>query len=403
MESRAKFLLFSILFFAIIGVGVWILSSEEEEGTGLFIPKVEDDAGSQMSSTTDPTLEEIPDMDNLNEPLPELGDGVTPKMILERYVEWAQYPPYSRPLSEGNYDLIHPFQVPLASIPMIDTLGSKEPNGYRCLFQPENTIIVGGADAHITLECRDKSMATTKLRVDSIQAFKEFEGKKTGVLSPDYNDDGRDGDKVRGDGVFTLRWKPRREDWGSINFIAKITYGEEGKKGEMQTTIFSSPNKPLEFTGVFNDRIDNGSLKVSAVVQVFKKGKYHLEANLKDEENGDWIGYSTFDGDLNQGNQEVPFIFFGKLLRDKNLDGPYIMTTLRGYRVNLPIDPDWLTQGEEGMKKIMAAKTTEPDKEYVIPYKDEHKTRKFKVEEFSKDAWNSEDKLNRIKMLSNLK
>ena len=78
------------------------------------------------------------------------------------------------------------------------------------------------------------------------------------------------------------------------------------------------------------------------------------------------------------------------------------MTNVRGYRVNLPIDPKWYDEGEEGLKKIQAAKTTEPDKELIIPFKEEYKTKVYQASAFSKKAWESDDKNKRIQELQQL-
>ena len=78
------------------------------------------------------------------------------------------------------------------------------------------------------------------------------------------------------------------------------------------------------------------------------------------------------------------------------------MTNVRGYRVNLPVDPKWFDEGEEGLKKIQAAKTTEPDKELIVPYTDEYKTKTYTSASFSKNVWESEDKNKRIQELQQL-
>jgi hypothetical protein len=237
--------------------------------------------------------------------------------------------------------------------------------------------------------------------VNSHQVFREFDGKRFGVSSADVGDNGENGDAVAGDNIYTFQWRPMKADWGDMTIEADITYGP-GKRTKVTAAFFSSPNLPARFTGVFNERIDEGSLKVSAVLEVFKAGTYHLEANMKDKKNGEYIAYAIFDNKLKTGTQEVEFIFFGKILRDKGLDGPYIITNFRGHRVNLPIDPEWFGQGAEGLKKIQAARTTEPDKEIVMPYKEEFETRFFDVTNFSKDAWASQEKLDRMQQLQNL-
>lgn len=331
-----------------------------------------------------------------------VDDGATPEYLLEKYLEWAEYPPFSRPMSILNHDLAFPFIIETSPDYLVD-LKTNEPTGYVCLFQPKTWSVVGPKEMmYVTLECRDKDRNRVKISIDSHQVFKEWEGQQFGVVSASVNDNGTDGDQTRGDNVYTFSWKPQKADWGQMSLIAEITYGPESLKTKLTASFFSSPTVPAEFNGVFSDSIQEGSLVVRAVVNAYRKGKYHLEANLKDEKNGEYIAYATFDGDLVAGSNEVEFVFFGKILRDKDLDGPYIATSFRGHRVNLPIDPEWFNQGAEGLRKIQAAKTTEPDRELVVPYKEEYKTKFYKVESFSKATWDSADKQARIRQLKSL-
>lgn len=301
-----------------------------------------------------------------------------------------------------NHDLAFPFIIENSPDYQLDEK-TKDANGYVCLFQPKTWAVVGNKDVmYVTLECRDKARNKVKISIDSHQVFREWEGQRYGTVSADVNDNGSDGDQVRGDNVYTFSWKPTKADWGQMSLVANITYGPESLKTTVTASFFSSPTSSAEFSGVFSDTLQDGSLIVRAVVNVFRKGKYHLEANLKDEKNGEYIAYAIYDGDLKSGSNEVEFIFFGKILRDKDLDGPYLATSFRGHRVNLPIDPEWYNQGEEGLRKLQAAKTTEPDRELAYPYKDEYKTKFYKVESFSTAAWDSQDKQERIRQLKSL-
>ncbi len=367
-------------------------AKKAEEEKQKMLSSTQDPSRSQNSNSTGGSSEE--------EGIPE--DGVTPALVLENYKEWAQYPPYSRPMSLLNYDLAFPFLVENSPEYLTDPI-SKEPNGYVCLFQPKTWAVIGPKDSiYITLECRDKDRNRAKISIDSHQMYREWEGKRIGTVSADVGDNGTDGDQTRGDNVYTFAWKPSKSDWGQMSLEAEITYGPQNTKTKLKTTFFSSPNIPAEFPGIFTESIQDGSLSVKAVVQVYRKGRYHLEANLKDEKNGEYISYATFDGELKAGANDVEFIFFGKILRDKDLDGPYQVTAFRGHRVNLPIDPEWFSQGDEGLRKIQAAKTTEPDRELVYPFKEEYKTKSYKVESFSKAAWDSQEKQDRIRLLSSI-
>ncbi len=332
------------------------------------------------------------------------GKGVTPEFLLEQFKEWAQYPPYSRPMSNLNADLVEPFFVQESPIVMFDSPTSKEPNGYRCYLQPKNYAVIGlNSTMYITMECRDNvANSATPVKVQDARMFRDFDGQRFSAVKPDFNDDGRDGDETAKDNIITFNWRPMKNDWGDMTLEADIVYGKEGKKAKVTSTFFSSPHKPAEFTGTFRENLNDGSLSIYATIQVLKAGNYHLEANLKEAAEGNYLAYATFDGELKTGTQEVEFVFFGKIFRDKGFEGPYLVTDVRGHRVNLPIDPAWNDQGEEGLKKIQAAKTTEPDKELVIPFKDEYKTKPYTLSQFSKKPWESADKNNRIKELEQL-
>lgn len=404
-ENAKKYVLFGIIGIIAIALAIWIFSPGSDS-SGTSNRETEEEKAKRMSRTGDPTSGAPMDsrFDEEGNPIDGsmITDGASPNIVLKHYKEWAQYPPYSRPMSILNHDLAFPFIVESSPDYLFDKVGDKEPNGYVCLFQPRSWAVIGPDDKMIvTLECRDEKRNRVKVSVDSHQVFREFEGKKFGVASADVGDNGENGDEVAGDNIWTFQWRPMKADWGDMSLEADITYGP-GKKTKLTAAFFSSPNLPAKFTGVFNERVDEGSLKVRAGLEVYKKGRYLLEANLKDKKNGEYIAYAVFDDTLNSGTHDVEFVFFGKILRDKGLDGPYIITDFRGHRVNLPVDPAWFTQGAEGLKKIQAAKTTEPDKEIVLPYKDEFETRFFDVTNFSKEAWASPEKEAKIRQLEAL-
>lgn len=359
-----------------------------------------------MSETSDPTRRDSTLEDGTrvsgDGSVDGSGDGVSPVFLLEQYKEWSQYPPNSRPLSNYNYDLTQPFFVQESPIVMVDTPTSKEGNNYKCHLQPKSWAVIGpGSEMIIRLECRDANNKPTPIKIDDVRVFREFDGQRVSTVKADYNDDGRDGDETAKDNIITFNWRPMKQDWGQMMLEADIQYGG-GKKATVTSSFFSSPGKPAEVGNIFRDTIFEGSLVVHATINVYTPGNYVIEANLKEANDGNFIGYSMFNGYLKSGTQEVELLFFGKVLYDKGYDGPYLVTDVRGHRVNLAIDPSWHEQGEEGLKKMLAAKTTEPDKELIIPYRDEFKTKTYKTSQFSKSPFNSADKENRIKELEAL-
>lgn len=54
------------------------------------------------------------------------------------------------------------------------------------------------------------------------------------------------------------------------------------------------------------------------------------------------------------------------------------------------------------MKIIQSAKTTEPDKEIIPIFKEEHKTKEYSLDEFSDKEWQSPEKDRRIQELKSI-
>ncbi len=394
-----KKILFTIIGLILAGVAFFIMKpgGKKTSKSNNTMSKTSDPTNSSPQDISDGTASTSSESSNQDEKF-----GITPKFLLEQYNEWAQYPPQSRPISNLNEDIVYPFKLDIDALTMVDNVKDEKGNGYRCLLQPKTWAVIGpNSDMIIKLECRDASQTLAKFSILNATVFKEFEDQKTPTHSPDFNDDGRDGDETAKDGIYTFKWRPLKNDWGQMSLEANITYGTN-KKAKLTSSFFSSPNKPAEFTNNFREGIVNGSLVIYATLNVFKAGNYHLEANLKEAKEGNYLAFATFDGQLKQGTQEVEFLYYGKILRDKGYDGPYILTNARGYRVNLPIDPAWYDQGEEGLKKIQAAKTTEPDKEMVIPFTEEYKTKTLTSSQFTKKPWESDDKTKRIQELEQL-
>ncbi|MCB1160858.1 MAG: hypothetical protein KDK45_25370, partial [Leptospiraceae bacterium] len=282
---------------------------------------------------------------------------------------------------------------------------SKKPNGYRCHFQPKTWAIVGMEnDIVITLECRDSSNKAIPIRIDNhaMYHYKEWDGTKTQAHNADYTDNGTGADLMANDNIYTFTWRPMSNHWGQMFLEVDITYSPEDKKAHIVAAFFSSPRKPAEFTNYFREVIEDGSLVIYAGISVYTSGSYNIQANLKDV-NGNYIAYATEDVKLSTGSQEVRLLFYGKILRDAEARSPYTLTSLRGYRENLPFDPELFGDpSPKALKIIQSAKTTEPDKEIIPIFKEEHKTKEYSLDEFSDKEWQSPEKDRRIQELKSI-
>ena len=400
MENKNRNIIIGVVLAVLVLGALYFLDFGSSEPKKTSDKKT--DGSDTMSKTTDPTLDGkgsktgTPGFDDT-----VTDEGVTPAFLLKQYEEWAKYPPHSRPLRKENYDLTEPFVIPLDAVTMVDTPESKEPNGYRCHIQPKTWAVIGDDTMYITLECRNAKGETVAVKVNDhkMYLYKEWDGTKTNAPAADYNDDGKNGDASAADNIITFSWKPLKQFWGQMFLEAEVTYGKESKTAKLTAAFFSSPNKPAEFINSFREAVEDGSLVVYPTINASKAGNYLIEANLKDT-SGNFICYAMFEGALKQGSQEVRLLFFGRVLREKEFSGPYLLSNLRGYRKNLPFDPALFAENsEEALKKIQSAQTTEPDKELIYPYKEDYKTNAYEVSTFSTQVWESDEKNKRIEEL----
>ncbi|MBN2725353.1 MAG: hypothetical protein JXR95_14915 [Deltaproteobacteria bacterium] len=104
---------------------------------------------------------------------------------------------------------------------------------------------------------------------------------------------------------------------------------------------------PAEFTGNMRDEIVDGSLKLTAGLNVRKAGKYILTALLYDSDGKNPIAYSNIAVQLGEGETQAEFIFYGIVFRDLAIAGPYKITKLSGYLSGVsafgkgPLLKDW--------------------------------------------------------------
>ena len=175
-----------------------------------------------------------------------------------------------------------------------------------------------------------------------------------------------------------------------------------GKKHVQRAGWFSTPSKIAEFQGGVTDRVKDGNLSVSVPVFIRKKGYYEFDANIQ-ENQGDkrFVATSAWEGDLEPGRHVIEFRFFGKIIRDKNAEGPFLVRNIRGKRNNNPMSPSRLLKLHQAGQPLPDIKHTEPEWEYIKPGKD-HVTGGYRTNEFSNKEHQSADKEKRIKYLQDL-
>jgi len=168
------------------------------------------------------------------------------------------------------------------------------------------------------------------------------------------------------------------EHHGPIQILTEFEW-EPGASEEATLRLFTTPvgGVPAGFSGRDGDRVHQGSLVVDVGVDVLRAGFYRIDANLFSQA-GAPLAFASFKGELAAGPQQVPIEFFGLLLLDLGVPGPYEVRNLRGYLFRDGAHPDRLRMRD-------AAHT--------------HWTRSYPLAGFSDEEYASEHKTRMIELL----
>jgi hypothetical protein len=141
-----------------------------------------------------------------------------------------------------------------------------------------------------------------------------------------FHDDGADGDAVAGDGRWTVVF-PGDALGGplSTSYLVQVHArldGDDERKGAA-SFLYASPHAQL--TGGYRDALVDGSLVVGIEVDVAQAGRFHVEATLYGAGGTEKIAWAQAAQWLEPGTQWLDLSFFGLILRERGIDGPYVL------------------------------------------------------------------------------
>jgi len=169
-------------------------------------------------------------------------------------------------------------------------------------------------------------------------------------------------------GALSNTWSPASSGLPAGTYTIDVAFrGPSGAEYHAQLALAFTPKAdvPARFTGKLTDRVDKGSLVVAAALDVVDAGEYIIDANLFDAA-GKPIARANFRGELAKGSQTVDLVFYGKIIRDHGVPGPFVVLNLRGYRTR---------PGEQPNRADMAA------------HPDDYKTRAYALDVFTSEPW----------------
>jgi hypothetical protein len=196
------------------------------------------------------------------------------------------------------------------------------------------------------------------------------------VATVEFRDDGKGGDAEPNDRFFTVEYTPDPDKPNESRGAFRVIVTADTNDGDQlkATTGFTYSFPTAHLTGNYRDKIVEGSLQVEVEVEVDEPGTYRLEATLTSEQ-ANMLGHAEETVTLQPGRAWIPLTFYGLILRDHNVDGPYGLWSVVLSNVR-----------ENGLERSD-----------VVPAA--HTTRAYKVTEFSDVPYGDPDKLERAEQL----
>lgn len=234
------------------------------------------------------------------------------------------YPPGSQPITEGT----NPATQEKEQMP-IDPR-----DGITVVFGPRVSVVHPPDPMIIDLEVRNRLGA----RLPVANAVARFRADRTDPttgpwFTVPFVDDGSGADLSPGDSAYTATYLPPDDAKaaffkGGSHVYVEVTFecptaSASPGPHTFPTTLTYGREPNASLNGNYTDDVENGSLVVSAGVTAKQPGRYRVIASLYGGDGQQAIAFASQTAQLPVGDGTVPLLFFGKILYDRGIDGPY--------------------------------------------------------------------------------
>jgi hypothetical protein len=233
------------------------------------------------------------------------------------YRRRARYPGSSRPLDDGPDPLERDRKVSRITMP--------GPSGE----DPALTVYplaIGFEDPEPAVLYAYLADDGTRIRARAIHGT-IVTGDLQTVGGVEYRDDGAGGDAVPDDRIYTAVFLPGPEAVPALSrsyMVQVVATTRRGDERRAATSfLYSRPHAHL--TGRYRDAVVNGSLEVGVEVEVAAAGRFHVEATLYGADGSRKVAWAQAARWLEPGQQWMPLQFYGAILRDRDIAGPYLV------------------------------------------------------------------------------
>lgn len=257
------------------------------------------------------------------------------------------YPPGSQPLTEGSNPATQPKED--------DVVDPK--TGIRVVFGPRIAVVHPDDPLVIDMQVINQLGANIPV-ADTVARFRPDNSdiEKGPWFSVPLVDDGSGRDLVAGDLKYTATFQPASDQKAAllaagVHVFLDVGFLVPGSEGPRKfSTVMEYSREPnASLNGKYTDALDQGSLVINAGVTVKVAGQYRVIGSLYGA--GEAIAFAQNMATLGVGDTTIPLLFFGKILHDKGIDGPYVLRfamlfehALTGDIPGETVDPAYTTQ-----------------------------------------------------------
>ena len=245
------------------------------------------------------------------------------RQALDDYRRAAVYPPGSRPHDEGTAYKLAWNQPVVSDLPFLEQDG----RARMFRFGADRAHVMFGEALTSWIEVFEPGEPERRVPARVVQAWvmsnaSDGQGRKVALA---YDD--ADGD-LRLENRFTPSEHEELAAAQQVRILAEVE--AEGERRTITRDFTYAPRPVLEILAV-GDAVRDGSLVVTLDVEVHQAGLHTIEANLISGDGEVPIGYVDTSAPLAAGRGAVELVFFGRMLREARLDGPYQVRDLRGF------------------------------------------------------------------------
>jgi hypothetical protein len=236
----------------------------------------------------------------------------------EEYRRQAQFPPWSRPLADEGED-------PILRDREVSLISAAGPEGAEPILTVFPDQVGFEAPDPVTLYA---FLSIAGSRIPAARITSVITGENLAPLvSLLYRDDGAGGDALAGDYIYSARFEPGPDLVPDLSesFLVRVHAVTPDQQERIATTGFLYSNPHAQLTGRYRDAIVEGSLAIDAEVDVFRPGRFHLEGTLYSQDGRQGIAEAQTAGELPRGRHLLRLTFFGRILSQRGVDGPYLL------------------------------------------------------------------------------